>query len=61
LLPAEASEMILQECGINDAFELKGFEKKKRTASIKHLKNMGISTRQLARLTGISRIIILKA
>lgn len=57
----EAKEIIRKEWGISSPLELKDFEKEKRRASIKLLKNMGISTRQLARLTGISRTIILKA
>jgi putative transposase len=57
----EAKEIIRQECKIKSPLELKNFDKETRSTNIKLLKNKGISTRQLERLTGISRTIILKA
>lgn len=60
LTDEEAKEIIRKECRVKSTLELKDFEKEKRKASIRLLKNKGISTRQLERLTGISRVIILK-
>jgi len=61
LTDEEAKEIIRKECKIKDTMELKAFDKEKRKALIKKLKNKGISTRQLERLTGINRLFILKA
>ncbi|NLX63663.1 MAG: transposase [Clostridiaceae bacterium] len=61
LTDEEAKEIIKKECRIKDTLELKNFDKEKRKALIRQLKDKGISTRQLERLTGINRLFILKA
>lgn len=60
LTDEEAKEIIREECRVKSTLELKDYEKEKRKNSIELLKNKGISTRQLERLTGISRAIILR-
>ncbi len=57
----QAIEIIQRVCQIKSPTELKNYEYEKRKALLNKLKNEGISTRQLERLTGISRGIILKA
>jgi len=61
LTDEEAKEIIKKECKIKDSSELKNFDKEKRKALIKQLKDKGLSTRQLERLTGINRLFILKS
>jgi len=57
----EAKEVIMKKCGIADSLQLKDFDKKVRDTYIKRLKEDGLSTRQIERLTGIKRSIVLKA
>jgi len=52
--------IIKEEYCVSSSLQLKDFEKKKRDICIKELKDKGLSTRQIERLTGISRYIILK-
>jgi len=60
LTDEEAREIIKRVCGLQSALDLQSFDAEKRKASIELLKKRGISTRQLVRLTGISRYFILK-
>lgn len=61
LTDEEAKEIIKKKCGISSSLQLKDFEIEKRNRCIKELKGKGLSTRQIERLTGLSRSIILKA
>ena len=54
----EASKMIMELFGIKDTTEIQKFEKDKRDNSIQKLKDIGLSIRQIERLTGISFSII---
>jgi len=56
----EAVEIIKRTCNIKSSQELQNVDIEKRNRYIKHLKEQGLSTRQLERLTGISRMIIIK-
>ncbi len=57
----EASELIKTLCSVSCCSELKEAGEAKMSNHLKLLKEQGLSTRQIARLTGISRRIILKA
>ncbi|MDD3653763.1 MAG: transposase [Desulfotomaculaceae bacterium] len=57
----QAIEEIKEICSIMNCQELQHFEPAIRNTFLKALKEQGLSTRQLERLTGISRMIILKA
>lgn len=57
----EAIAVIKRRYSVSNGLQLKDFEKEKRARCIKELKDKGLSTRQIERLTGISRSIILKA
>jgi hypothetical protein len=57
----EAKEIILKVCEIKSGTEIQKYDPEKRNEYLKELKKRGISTRQLERLTGISRSIVLKA
>jgi len=57
----EAAEMIKRACNVSCCTEVQSLEKNNRDRYLKILKEEGLSTRQIARLTGISRGIILKA
>ena len=57
----EAHEIILRKCGVKSSLNIKEFEQAKRDRYIAEFKKAGLSTRQIERLTGISRPIILKA
>ncbi len=59
LTDEEAKEIIKKKCGITSSLQLKDFGKEKRDNYIRELKNEGLSTRQIERLTGISRSVIL--
>lgn len=50
----EAAKIIIEVAGIENAMQIKSFEKEKRNKIIKQLKNRGLSIRQIERLTGIS-------
>ncbi|MEN3005199.1 transposase [Dehalobacterium formicoaceticum] len=54
-------EIIKQKCRVNHCSEIQSVEKDQRDRYLKFLKEEGLSTRQNARLTGISRGIVLKA
>ncbi|MDD4768073.1 MAG: transposase [Desulfotomaculaceae bacterium] len=60
LTDEEAQEIIKEKCCITSSLRLKEFEKAKKDRFIKELKEEGLSTRQIERLTGISRGAILK-
>jgi REP element-mobilizing transposase RayT len=57
----EAIEIIKNTCDVFHCIELQSLEKDERDKYLKTLKEKGLSTRQIARLTGISRSIVLKA
>ncbi len=50
----EAAELICNLAGVESPLEIQGFEKAKRSKALKQLKGMGLSIRQLERLTGVS-------
>ena len=50
----EAAELIQRITIVKIPTEIQTFEKQKRNAVIKKLKNRGLSIRQISRLTGIS-------
>jgi REP element-mobilizing transposase RayT len=54
----EADEIIKRICGIS-SIQLKDLEKETRNDCIARLRREGLSTRQIERLTGLSRMIIL--
>jgi len=56
----EAIEIIKDICNIPHCIDLQKFEREERNRYLKALKEEGLSSRQIARLTGISRGIILK-
>lgn len=49
------------KCGITSSLKLKDFDKEEQDNYIKQLKGEGLSSRQIERLTGVSRAIILNA
>lgn len=57
----QAIEIIKNICKVNHCLDLQKINPDERDTHIKTLKSIGLSTRQIARLTGISRKIILKA
>ncbi len=57
----EVIEIIKMICNIPHCIDLQKLEKDDRDKYLKIIKEKGLSTRQLSRLTGISRHIILKA
>ncbi len=57
----EAKEIINRTCSITCCTKLQLFETDKKNQCLKMLKEEGLSTRQIARLTGISRSIIIRA
>ncbi|NTW05961.1 MAG: transposase [Peptococcaceae bacterium] len=57
----EAILIIKRICKVSHSKDVQILEKEQRAGYIKTLKNEGLSTRQIARLTGISRTIVLKA
>lgn len=61
LTDEEAKEIIKQKCSITSSIQLRELEKEKRNHYIKELKEAGLSTRQIERLTGISRVTVLKS
>lgn len=62
LTDGEAAEIIKQICRVTHSIDLQKLkEKEERDYYLKALKERGLSTRQIARLTGISRGIVLKA
>ena len=58
---SEAIEIIRKACHITHCTDIQGFHQEERDKYLKIIKEKGLSTRQIARLTGISRHIILKA
>jgi len=58
---SEAVEIIKKTCKISHCIDLQKLDKGERDNYLKIIKGKGLSTRQIARLTGISRGIILKA
>lgn len=56
----EAVEIIKRVCRVSHCQEVQRLEEEKRNQYLSLLKREGLSTRQIARLTGISRVIILK-
>lgn len=58
---SEAIDIIKSLCNINHCIDLQKIDKNQRAKHLRTLKEEGLSTRQIARLTGISRYIVLKA
>lgn len=56
----EAIEIIKKTCNINRCKDLQGFDNTTRDNYLKTLLGLGLSTRQLARLTGVNRNTVLK-
>ena len=57
----EAKEKIMKICNVTRCTNVQLLEPENKNQCLRVLKNEGLSTRQIARLTGISRGIILKA
>jgi len=57
----DAIEIIKRICNVPHCIDLQTTEIEKKRKYLRLLKKEGLSTRQIARLTGISRVIILKA
>ena len=57
----EAKEIILKIAGISYCQELQSFDRTDRALALAKIKEKGISIRQLERLTGLNRGVILKA
>jgi len=57
----EAKEIIIKICNVEHCKDLQKFYGNERDDKLNILKEEGLSTRQIARLTGISRGVILKA
>ncbi len=58
---SEAIEIIKKNCNVVHCADIQNFNREQRDTYLKTLKNRGLSTRQIARITGISRGIVLKA
>ena len=58
---AEAEEIIKNTCNVSSCSQINSVEKTERDVLLKALKEKGLSTRQIARLTGVNRNVILKA
>nr|WP_279237190.1 transposase [Alkaliphilus pronyensis] len=56
----EAIEIIKNTCNVNQCTDIQKLEKERRDNCVKVIKQQGLSTRSIARLTGISRSIVLK-
>jgi putative transposase len=61
LRDSEAIELIKKICGVEKTTEIMNFEKEQRDSCLKRLKDEKLSTRQIERLTGVSRQIVLKS
>ncbi len=61
LTDEDAVKIIKELCQINSCIEIQRMEKRQRDKYLKALKIKGLSTRQISRLTGISRGIVIKA
>ncbi|KAB3527514.1 transposase [Alkaliphilus serpentinus] len=61
LTDKEGIEIIKRVCKVNNCLEIQQIEQDMRNKYLKKLKEEGLSTRQIARLTGISRGIVLKS
>lgn len=57
----EAMEIIKELCQVDFCKNIKKLKKNQRDILIKQIKEKGLSSRQIARLTGISRNVVLKA
>ena len=57
----EAIEIIKKVCNVPHCIDLQTIEKETKSKYLRLLKKEGLSTRQIARLTGISRVLVLKA
>jgi REP element-mobilizing transposase RayT len=58
---SEAIEIIIETCNISHCIDIQKFDRPTRDNYLRILKEKGLSTRQIARLTGISRNIVLKS
>lgn len=55
-----AAKMISELLGVKSGTELQQYDRERRNAALQQLKEKGLSVRQIERLTGISRGIVLK-
>ncbi|SNS61921.1 REP element-mobilizing transposase RayT [Anaerovirgula multivorans] len=58
---SEAIEMIKRVCIVSHCMDVQRIEKEQKNKCLSLLKENGLSTRQIARLTGVGRSIVLKA
>nr|WP_204559094.1 transposase [Bacillus mesophilus] len=61
LTDKEAIDIIKHICHVNHSIDLQKIKRDERDHYLRTLRKQGLSTRQIARLTGISRGVILKA
>jgi putative transposase len=57
----EATDIIKKVCSVSHCIDIQEIEIERKNKYLKLLKKKGLSTRQISRLTGISRGIVLKA
>ena len=57
----EAIEIIKRTCGVNHGSDIQKLGKEQRNICLRILRNNGLSTRQISRLTGVSRNIVLRS
>jgi len=57
----DAIEINKKVCNVTHCIDLQTLEKDTKSKYLRLLKKEGLSTRQIARLTGISRVVVLKA
>jgi putative transposase len=57
----EAIDIIKRVCNVSHCIDLQTFEADQKNKCLRVLKKKGFSTRQITRLTGISRALVLKA
>ena len=57
----DARKLIINTCGVSSGTQLQQWDRKDRDTAMRKLKALGISVRQLERLTGINRGVIQKA
>jgi len=61
LSDTEAMNFVKKTCGINTCHDLQYFDAKRRNEFLSYLKESGISIRQIARITGLNRGVVLNA
>ena len=56
-----ALDVIRKRLGVNSGTALQGYERRERNEALRKLKGVGLTVRQIERLTGINRNIVQKA